>query len=60
MTPKVNIGSNYRPQSFERRTSNCYQALRPQMSYDAELLQRALLSVRPTLRERVLRVLRPF
>lgn len=54
MTPKVQIGAAYERRHFERRDRDgAYSALRPAMSRDAELLQRALLSVRPTLAERI-------
>ena len=51
--PKVRIGCDYRPNHFERRAEGVYSALRPSMSGDAELLQRALLAKRTPLTQRL-------
>lgn len=56
MTPRVVIGSNWRPARFETRTATSYSALMPQPSRDAEMLQAALLRERPTLRDRLVAV----
>lgn len=37
------IGSQYRPHHFENRTPTTYEALRPEISADAERLQRSLI-----------------
>ena len=37
------IGSQYRPHHFENRTPTTYEALRPEISADAERLQRAMI-----------------
>lgn len=58
--PKVRIGLAYERRSFEFRGDGIYQALRPAMSGDAELLQRALLAVRPSITQRLVRAFRPF
>ena len=58
MSPKFRIGSAYQRRSYEWRDRNGqYQALRPPMGRDAELLQTALLNSRPTLGQRVMRAL---
>lgn len=55
---KVRIGSAYQRRPYEWRDRNGqYQALRPPLGRDAELLQAALLNSRPTLGQRVLRAL---
>lgn len=58
MSPKVRIGSAYQRRSYDwRDRDGSYSALRPPMGRDAELLQAALLSVRQTLGQRVLRAI---
>ena len=55
--PKVIIGCNYQPKYFERRTSDTYSALMPAHSRDAEMLQDALLAMRPSWRTRIKRAM---
>ena len=60
MTPKVRIGCHYAPRQYERRMDGVYQALRPAMTADGELLQRALLSKREPVLVRVARKVLPW
>ena len=61
MKPKVKIGIAYERKYYEwRNRDGEFRSLRPAISQDAEVIQRALLGVQPSFFERLIGVFRIF